>query len=198
MRNKDGNLLQFTKFHCISLCAKRKMAPFSFRISKVLLPCVSSRSWECWWERQSHSDIGSLAVPGFSLWKPEGWSLFCSLMTGLGGGLWSSILLGTHRAGSISTFTLFRTRNFKNNFIRDFLSALSFSLSGYLITFRYRTTVLILFFPFYFWAIICLVLTSHPFIELFIFNFYDPPFLFHLISMFLLYWIWETRNLIAS
>lgn len=87
---------------------------------------------------------------------------------------------------------------FKNNFIRDFLSALSFSLSGYLITFRYRTTVLILFFPFYFWAIICLVLTSHPFIELFIFNFYDSPFLFHLISMFLLYWIWETRNLIAS
>lgn len=113
MRNKDGNLLQFTEFHCISLCAKRKMAPFSFRISKVLLPCVSSGSWECWWERQSHSDIGSLAVPGFSLWKPEGWSLFCSLMTGLGGGLWSSILLGTHRAGSISTFTLFRTRNLK-------------------------------------------------------------------------------------
>lgn len=100
-------------------------------------------------------------------------------------GLWSSILLGTHRAGSISTFTLFRTRNLK------IISSVIFCL---LFPFRFLDILshsdigllyLSFFFSFYFWAIICLILTSHPFIELFIFNFYDPPFLFHLISMFL-------------
>ena len=79
------------------------------------------------------------------------------------------------------------------------LSCLPFSFYFLDILLYSDTELLDWFFIFFPLVLEHLILCSNPFIELFIFNFYEPlsPFVFNL-WMFLLYKIWETGNLIAS